>query len=299
MEFYGGAISRRVIERCLGRRSDTRRILVEPEHSGGSEFWLPSQDPIPSAGGRLPGFFFFAYMAAVARDHEPNALRCPASFWPPFPAHGYCRLRPRQHGVSKSRACAARSGRRKLKETPSTPALLHGGWGPGWVHRARDGRDLSPWRWTRDGPPRPAIKACHGRSAVRHPSQLRVAPSLRAGPRLRTFGSPGTAAFYTRRASRLERRDLSATTTGRGSSRPFRDLLIITSTAAPSVPGRAKKKERQGQDRWRTSADDSRPSGPRRKPESEGDYRKRSRPPHVAPIGGRPVLTARLQVHLC
>jgi outer membrane protein assembly factor BamB len=108
-----------------------------------------------------------------------------------------------------------------------------------------------------------------------------------------TFGSPGTAAIDTRTGKVVwERRDFVCNHYRGAGSSPilFGNLLILHFDGSDHQFLVALDK-RTGKTVWRTERSiDFQDLGPDGKPQSEGDFRKAFATPHVATIGGQPVL---------
>jgi outer membrane protein assembly factor BamB len=128
-----------------------------------------------------------------------------------------------------------------------------------------------------------------------HPFNTYASPTpvIEPGRVYVTFGSPGTAALDTRTGKVLwERRDFECNHYRGAGSSPilFGNLLILHFDGSDHQFLVALDK-RTGKTVWRTERSiDFKDLGPNGKPESEGDFRKAFATPHVATIGGQPVL---------
>jgi outer membrane protein assembly factor BamB len=128
-----------------------------------------------------------------------------------------------------------------------------------------------------------------------HPFNTYASPTpyLEAGRAYVTFGSPGTAAIDTATGKVLwTRRDFECNHFRGAGSSPvvFGDLLILHFDGSDHQFVVALDK-RTGKTVWRTERSiDFRDLGPDGKPEADGDFRKAFATPHVATIGGKPIL---------
>jgi outer membrane protein assembly factor BamB len=108
-----------------------------------------------------------------------------------------------------------------------------------------------------------------------------------------TFGSPGTACVDTQSGKVLwQRRDIACNHfRGAGSSPILHgDLLIMNFDGSDHQFVIALNKN-TGQTVWRTERSvDYKDLGPEGKPEAEGDFRKAFSTPHIAVLGGKPML---------
>jgi outer membrane protein assembly factor BamB len=118
-------------------------------------------------------------------------------------------------------------------------------------------------------------------------------PVIEPGRVYVTFGSPGTAAIDTQTGKIVwERRDFECNHYRGAGSSPilFGDLLIMHFDGSDHQFVVALDK-RTGKTVWRRERSiDFKDLGADGKPEAEGDYRKAFATPHVAEVGGRPVL---------
>ena len=118
-------------------------------------------------------------------------------------------------------------------------------------------------------------------------------PVIEPGRVYVTFGSPGTAAIDTQTGRVVwERRDFECNHYRGAGSSPilFGDLLIMHFDGSDHQFLAALDK-RTGKTVWRKDRSiDFRDIGPDGKPEAEGDYRKAFATPHVANVGGKPLL---------
>jgi outer membrane protein assembly factor BamB len=128
-----------------------------------------------------------------------------------------------------------------------------------------------------------------------HPFNTYASPTpvIETGRVYVTFGAPGTAALDTRTGKVVwERRDFECNHYRGAGSSPilFGDLLILHFDGSDHQFVVALDKH-TGKTVWRTERSiDFKDLGPDGKPESEGDFRKAFATPHVANIGGEPVL---------
>jgi outer membrane protein assembly factor BamB len=128
-----------------------------------------------------------------------------------------------------------------------------------------------------------------------HPFNTYASPTpvIETGTVYVTFGAPGTAAVDTRTGTvRWQRRDFECNHFRGAGSSPilFRDLLILHFDGSDHQFLVALDK-RTGKTAWRRERSiDFKDTGPDGKPEADGDYRKAFATPHVATVGGRPVL---------
>jgi len=118
-------------------------------------------------------------------------------------------------------------------------------------------------------------------------------PVIEAGRVYVTFGSPGTACLDTQTGKVLwERRDLECNHfRGAGSSPILFDDLLIMHFDGSDHQYLVALDKKTGATRWKVDRSiDYKDLGPDGKPEIEGDLRKAFATPHVADVGGRPVL---------
>jgi outer membrane protein assembly factor BamB len=169
-----------------------------------------------------------------------------------------------------------------------------------WVTTAtEDGRDLFAVAVDREtGRVLHDLKLFHvEKPQYAHPfnSYASPTPVIEPGRVYVTFGSPGTAAIDTRTGKVLwERRDFECNHYRGAGSSPilFRDLLILHFDGSDHQFVVALDKQ-TGKTVWRRQRSiDFQDVGPDGKPEAEGDYRKAFATPHVASVGGRPVLVS-------
>lgn len=167
-----------------------------------------------------------------------------------------------------------------------------------WVTTATpDGRELSAVAVDREtGRIVHDLKLFHvEKPQYAHPfnSYASPTPAIESGRVYVTFGSPGTAAIDTGSGKVLwERRDFECNHYRGAGSSPvvFGDLLLMHFDGSDHQFLVALDK-RTGKTVWRTERSiDFKDLGADGKPESEGDLRKAFATPHVATIGGRPVL---------
>ena len=118
-------------------------------------------------------------------------------------------------------------------------------------------------------------------------------PAAEAGRVYVTFGSPGTAALDARTGTVLwQRRDLECNHYRGAGSSPviFENLLLMHFDGSDHQYVVALDKQ-TGKTVWRRDRSiDFKDLGPDGKPEAEGDMRKAFATPHVATLGGRPVM---------
>jgi len=169
-----------------------------------------------------------------------------------------------------------------------------------WVTTATpDGRELSALALDRD-----TGRVLHDlklfqveKPQYAHPfnSYASPTPAIEAGRVYVSFGSPGTAAIDTASGKVVwERRDFECNHYRGAGSSPvvFGDLLLMHFDGSDHQFLVALDK-RTGKTVWRTERSiDFKDLGPDGKPEAEGDFRKAFATPHVATIGGRPVLVS-------
>jgi len=118
-------------------------------------------------------------------------------------------------------------------------------------------------------------------------------PALERGRAYVTFGSPGTAAIDTATGKVVwERRDLEANHyRGAGSSPVIFGNLLLMHFDGSDVQYLVALDKRTGKTVWKTDRSiDFKDLGPDGKPQAEGDFRKAFSTPHVATIGGKPML---------
>jgi outer membrane protein assembly factor BamB len=118
-------------------------------------------------------------------------------------------------------------------------------------------------------------------------------PVIEEGRVYITFGSPGTACLDTQTGKVIwERRDIECNHYRGAGSSPilYRDLLIMNFDGSDAQFIIALDK-RTGKTIWRKDRSiDFKDLGPDGKPKAEGDFRKAFATPHVAEIGGKPLL---------
>jgi outer membrane protein assembly factor BamB len=128
-----------------------------------------------------------------------------------------------------------------------------------------------------------------------HPFNTYASPTpvIEPGRVYVTFGAPGTAAIDTQTGKVVwQRRDFECNHFRGAGSSPilFGDLLIMHFDGSDHQFVVALDK-RTGKTMWRTERSvDFKDLGPDGKPQAEGDYRKAFATPHVATIGGKPML---------
>jgi outer membrane protein assembly factor BamB len=118
-------------------------------------------------------------------------------------------------------------------------------------------------------------------------------PAIEEGRVYVTFGSPGTACLDTKTGKVLwERRDFACNHyRGAGSSPIIFEKLLIMNFDGSDHQFIVALDKQTGRTVWRKERSiDYKDLGPDGKPESEGDWRKAFSTPHVAAVGGKPVL---------
>ena len=128
-----------------------------------------------------------------------------------------------------------------------------------------------------------------------HPFNSAASPTpvIERGRVYVTFGSPGTAAIDTATGKVVwERRDLECNHfRGAGSSPIIHGTLLIQHYDGSDQQYLVALDKRSGKTVWKTARSiDFQDLGPDGKPQAEGDYRKAFSTPHVATVGGKPML---------